>query len=45
MLAFLSAYNQDPNAQHYKAAIHVLRYLFSTSDYGILFHSNADSNV
>ena len=40
-LTFLASYSNAPSAQHYQAALHVLKYLYSTSDYGISFHSNA----
>ena len=41
----LGAYNICPNTQHYKAAIHALKYLFSTSDYGTSFSSKASSTL
>ena len=44
-LTFLASYLQAPSAQHYKAAIHALKYLFSTSEYGISFHSDAPSTL
>ena len=44
-LAFLSSYNMAPHHQHYKAAIHVLKYLLSTSEYGISFHSDASQSL
>ena len=31
VLTFLASYNQAPSHGHYKAAIHALKYLFSTS--------------
>ena len=40
-LTFLASYSNNPSAQHYKSAVHALKYLFSTSDYGISFHSNS----
>jgi len=30
-----------PSHQHYKSALHVLKYLVSTSEYGISYHSNS----
>eukprot|EP00804_Cyclotella_cryptica_P026709 CCRYP_007942-RA/>CCRYP_007942-RA protein AED:0.35 eAED:0.34 QI:0/0/0/0.66/0.5/0.33/3/0/1904 len=42
---FLASYSTNPAHQHYKAAMHVLKYLLSTSDYGISFHSHATSTV
>ena len=44
-LAFLSSYNMAPHHQDYKAAIHVLKYLLSTSEYGISFHSDASQSL
>jgi len=44
-LTFLSSYNMAPHHQHYKAAIHVLKYLLSTSEYGISFHSDASQSL
>ena len=44
-LTFLSSYNMAPHQQHYKAALHVLKYLFSTSSYGISYHSNASDKL
>ena len=41
VLTFLASYSNAPHAQHYKAAIHALKYLYSTSEYGISFHSNS----
>jgi hypothetical protein len=40
-LTFLASYSTAPHIQHYKAALHVVKYLISTADYGISFHSNA----
>ena len=44
-LTLLAAYSNKPSAQHYKAAVHALKYLFSTSDYGISFLSRASSTL
>jgi len=44
-LTFLATYNQSPSSQHYKSAIHALKYLYSTSTYGISFHSDADNTL
>jgi hypothetical protein len=44
-LTFLASYNIAPSYQHYKSALHVLKYLYSTSDYGICFHSFANPNI
>jgi len=35
VLIFLATYSTQPSHQHYKAAIHALKYLYSTSEYGI----------
>jgi hypothetical protein len=40
-LTFLASYSTAPHIQHYKSALHVIKYLISTADYGISFHSNA----
>jgi hypothetical protein len=40
-LTFLASYSLAPSHQHYKSAIHALKYLMSTSEYGISYHSNA----
>ena len=44
-LTFLSSYNLAPHHQHYKAAIHVLKYLHSTAEYGISYHSDACNTI
>ena len=44
-LTFLASYSTSPSIQHYQAALHVLKYLYSTSDYGISFHSNACNTI
>ena len=36
---------QLPSHQHYKAAIHILKYLHSTSEYGLSYHSNATTTL
>ena len=45
VLSFLASYNNNPSHQHYKSAIHALKYLYSTSEYGISFHSNANHTL
>ena len=45
VLTFLASYNQNPSHEHYKAALHALKYLYSTADYGISYHSNASSTI
>jgi hypothetical protein len=44
-LTFLASYNQGPSHGHYQAALHALKYLYSTADYGISFHSNASNTI
>jgi hypothetical protein len=44
-LTFLASYSTNPSYQHYKSALHVLKYLYSTSDYGICFHSFSNPNI
>ena len=44
-LTFLASYMQLPSHQHYKAAIHVVKYLHSTRQYGISYHSNSTSTL
>jgi hypothetical protein len=45
VLSFLASYSHNPSHQHYLSAIHVLKYLYSTSDYGISFHSDASHTL
>ena len=45
VLSFLASYNTNPSHQHYKSAIHALKYLYSTSEYGISFHSEDATNT
>ena len=44
-LTFLASYSHQPSYQHYKSAIHALKYLYSTCDYGISFHSDASNTL
>jgi hypothetical protein len=44
-LTFLASYNTNPSHQHYKSALHVLKYIYSTSEYGISFHSAANHTI
>jgi len=44
-LTFLSSYNMAPHHQHYKSAIHALKYLYSTAEYGISFHSHSSDTL
>lgn len=41
VLTFLATYTNSPSQQHYKAAVHALKYIVSTAEYGISFHSDA----
>ena len=45
VLSFLASYSTTPAHQHYKAALHVLKYLYSTAKYGISFHSDASNTI
>ena len=44
-LTFLASYQNAPHQQHYKAAINALKYLYSTSNYGISFYSDSTSTL
>jgi hypothetical protein len=44
-LTFLASYNTNPSHQHYKLALHVLKYIYSTSEYGISSHSAANNTI
>jgi hypothetical protein len=44
-LTFLASYSTNPSHQHYKSALHILKYLYSTSEYGISFHSSANKTI
>eukprot|EP00804_Cyclotella_cryptica_P021483 CCRYP_005804-RA/>CCRYP_005804-RA protein AED:0.39 eAED:0.32 QI:0/-1/0/1/-1/1/1/0/524 len=44
-LTFLASYNRNPSHEHYKSAIHAMKYLYSTSEYGISFHSSAQHTI
>jgi hypothetical protein len=39
--SFLAAYNHNPSASHVDSAMYVIKYLRSTIDYGIAFHSDS----
>jgi hypothetical protein len=45
VLSFLASYSNCPSHGHYKAALHALKYLYSTADYGISFHSDASNTI
>ena len=40
-LSFLAAYQVAPNRGHYEAALNALRYLVSTSSFGLAYHYDA----
>ena len=42
---FLASYRNYPHQQHYKTAICAIKYLTSTNEYGISFHSNPSSTI
>ena len=44
-LTFLASYNMAPAHQHYVAALHVMKYLASTADYGITYSSAASHSL
>jgi hypothetical protein len=45
VLSFLASYSTSPSYGHYQAALYALKYLYSTSDYGISFHSDASNTI
>ena len=45
VLTFLASYSNSPHPQHYKAAVHALKYLTSTNEYGISFHSESSATI
>ena len=45
VLTFLDSYTNSPHLQHYKAAVHALKYLTSTNEYGISFQSKSSSTI
>jgi hypothetical protein len=45
VLSFLASYSHAPSHQHYKSALHAVKYLYSTADYGISFHSDASNTI
>ena len=42
---FLASYSNSPHQQHYKAAVHALKYLTSTNEYGISLHSESSATI
>jgi hypothetical protein len=45
VLSFLASYSTSPSHGHYQAALYALKYLYSTADYGISFHSDASNTI
>ena len=45
VLAFISSYSNSPHPQNYNAAVDALKYLTSTIEYGISFHSKSSSTI
>ena len=45
VLTFLASYSNSPHQQHYKAAVHALKYLKSTNENGISFHSESSATI
>ena len=41
----LVSYSNSPHPQHYKAAVHAIKYPTSTNEYGISFHSKFSSAI
>ena len=44
-LPFLASYSNAPHPKHYKVAVHTLKYLTITDEYGISFHSKSSSTI
>ncbi|KAL7483059.1 hypothetical protein ACHAW6_008707 [Cyclotella cf. meneghiniana] len=44
-LTFLASYDQNPSHSHYQAALQALKYLYSTAEYGISYHSDASNTI
>ena len=44
-LTFIDSYSNSPHPQHYKAAVHALKYLTSTNEYDIYFYSQSSSTI
>ena len=45
VFTFLASYRNYPHPQHYKATVHALKYLTSTNEYGISFHSESSATI
>ena len=45
IVSFLASYNRYPSKEHLKAALYTLRYVNSTHEYGISFHSKSPAAI
>ena len=45
VITFHASYSNYLNSQHYKAAIHALKYLMRTNEYGLSFHSESLATI
>ena len=45
VLTFLASYRNSTHQQHYKAAVHALKCLTITNEYGISFHSESSATI
>ena len=45
VITFLASYINYPHPQHYKAAVHALKHLTSTNEYGISLHSDSLATI
>ena len=45
VLTLLASYSSSTQPQHYKAAVNSLKYLTSTNEYGISFHSESSATI
>ena len=45
VLTFLASYRNSPHPQHYKAAVHALKYFTITNAYDISFHSKSSATI
>ena len=45
VLTFLALYSNSPYPQHYKAAVHAIKYLTSINEYGVSFHSESSATI
>ena len=45
VITLIDSYRNSPHPQHYKSAVHALKYLTSTHEYNISFHSESFSTI